>query len=483
MSDSQKIAKRARARGERVSGKIIQERVAQSRMDRAMSRAMPQRIAGRGNYFTKAARYVDNHVLKKIPRGTFKSIGGAIGGMPGAALGNAISELSGRGDYAIQKNSIMDGVDQCSAGAMSFAPSGAARVRVQKREFVANIVAPDLPTEFNQQQFRLQATNTATFPWMAGIAYHFTEWELHGCVFTFESTSSNYSNSMALGTLAMATQYNSNEAPYANMEQVLSAAYNSRCNPSESMMHGIECDPSLQASEHLYTRRLGSLGPPNLYDHGVLTIATQGLPAPPGTVLGRLYVNYDIELNIPALPTTSPYIGSAMTILMTAPSPADAPMGSLNTLPSASALPGLNFARTPGEGVNVLYAGINSGPVVRPTLPPSQSQALVAWLTDSTLQGSQWLSFTNPGTYTLELSVGVSGQPSNLFTCTSVSTDVSITSTFLGLGWLTGGTGSYYRFEIKCKSINQSILLQRQSPDNAITMSVLTVCDTSMSQN
>lgn len=239
-----------------MSGKIIQDRVAQSRMDKAMARAMPQQMHGRGNYFTKAMKYVDDRVLKKIPRGTFGAFGRTVAGGAGESVGNAIAQLSGRGDYSIQRNSIMQGVDAGSgAGNISFAPSGAARIRVQKREFIMNVVAPSNPAEFSQTQLRLQCTDKVTFPWLAGIAEHFTEWELHGCVFTYESTSSNYAANMALGTVAMATQYNANELPYSSMEQILSAAYNSRSNPSESMMHGIECDPSLQASEHLFTLR------------------------------------------------------------------------------------------------------------------------------------------------------------------------------------------------------------------------------------
>jgi len=486
MSDSQKIAKRARARGERVSGKIIQDRVAQSRMDRAMSRAMPQQMHGRGNYFTKALKYVDDRVLKKLPRGTFRSIGKTVAGGVGESVGHAIAQLSGRGDYTIQRNSIMQGVDADNgAGNVSFAPSGAARIRVQKREFIMNIVAPEVPAEFNQTQLRLQSTDTVTFPWLAGIAEHFTEWELLGCVFTYESTSSNYAANMALGTIAMATQYNANELPYSNMEQILSAAYNSRSNPAESMMHGIECDPTLQASEHLFTRRFGASGPPNLYDHGVLTIATEGLPADPGTVLGRVFVNYDIELNIPVLPNGHVFDGDSLILAQhSGSSTTEPPMGNVSVLDMVTNETGLIFGTGPTAGVNVLGLSSSNGPLARPQLPPEHAASLVAWMSDSAIDSSiQYMSFANAGIYVLELIV--SGFPGNVnlpvdvFGVKTISTDCEIASAVTLMKVFSYGSQQLMRFEITCKASDQSVSLTRLlfgATNETVTMTILTVC-------
>jgi len=451
-------------------------------MDKAMARAMPQQMHGRGNYFTKAMKYVDDRVLKKIPRGTFGAFGRTVAGGAGESVGNAIAQLSGRGDYSIQRNSIMQGVDAGSgAGNISFAPSGAARIRVQKREFIMNVVAPSNPAEFSQTQLRLQCTDKVTFPWLAGIAEHFTEWELHGCVFTYESTSSNYAANMALGTVAMATQYNANELPYSSMEQILSAAYNSRSNPSESMMHGIECDPSLQASEHLFTRRFGASGPPNLYDHGVLTIATEGLPADAGTVLGRIFVNYDIELNIPVLPIDSMYDGAtAIMAQASGSSTTEPPLGDVSTLIQVTNKTGLIFGDSNTPDVNILRLGDSNGPWVRPQLPPEQSANLVAWMSDSLVSsGTQYMTFANAGVYILELYVsgfpGVS-VPVEVFDVTTLTTDCSVESKTVICKVFAYGQQQLMRFKITCAGTDQSVSLTRQLPDETVTFTVFNVC-------
>jgi len=483
MSDSQKIAKRARARGERVSSKTIHNRVVQSRMDKAMSRAMPQQMHGRGNYFTKAMRYVDDRVLKKIPRGTFRAMGRTVAGGVGESVGHAISQLSGRGDYTINRNSIMQGVDaENGAGNISFAPSGAARIRVQKREFIMNVVAPEDPVAFNQTQLRLQSTDKVTFPWLAGIAEHFTEWELHGCVFTYESTSSNYAQNMALGTIAMATQYNANELPYSNMEQILSAAYNSRSNPAESMMHGIECDPALQASEHLFTRRFGASGPPNLYDHGVLSVATEGLPAVAGTVLGRIFVNYDIELNIPVLPNGHVFDGNSMVLEQAVGvSTTEPPMGKVSDLVMVTNKTGLIFGTGPTAGANVLGLSDSNGALARPQLPAEEAAALVAWMSDSSIDaGTQYLSFANAGIYVLELYVSGFTAPGplpvNVFGMTALTNDIAIGVDTRVTKVYAYGRQQLMRFVITCLGADQAVSLNRLTADDTVTFTVLTVC-------
>jgi len=423
-------------------------------------------------------RYVDDRVLKKIPRGAFRAIGKTVAGGVGESVGHAISQLSGRGDYTIQRNSIMQGVDADNgAGNISFAPSGAARIRVQKREFIMNIVSPANPAEFSQTQLRLQATDKVSFPWLAGIAEHFTEWELHGCVFTFESTSSNYAANMALGTIAMATQYNANELPYSNMEQILSAAYNSRSNPSESMMHGIECDPALQASEHLFTRRFGAAGPPNLYDHGVLTVATEGLPADPGTILGRVFVNYDIELNIPVLPNGHVFDGDSLILAQfTGSSTTEPPLGNVSTLEMVLPNTGLKFGTGPTSGANVLGLANSNGPLARPQLPQEQAADLVAWMSDSSIDSKQqYLSFANAGIYVLELYV--SGFPTvGMFGVSALTSGCTVASATTMTKVYGYGGQRLERYEITCTATDQALSLDRLTADETVTFSVLTVC-------
>jgi hypothetical protein len=436
-----------------------------------------QRIQGRGDYYSDAKAWA-NRQLEKIPRGTFGRLGASMAGAPGQAAGDLIAHLTGRGDYNVKRNSLIRDGNVLRPDQMSFSPSGAAAIRIQRREFIGDLAAPSEPTAFSQTQYRLQPTDVKTFPWLSAVANHFTEWELHGAILTFESTSSNFAQNMALGTVSIATQYNSNELPFSNMKDILQAAYHSRGNPSECIMHGIECDPTLQASEHLYTRRFGTSGPPNLYDHGVVTVATEGLPAAPGTILGRLFITYDIELNLPALPTGHDYLGNSLSLWTLTDSTIDAPMGDpLEVQPyyMTPAVKGLSYGVSTGNNVMALVP--SNGPWARPNVPVTDQGDLVAWLSESsTSAGMQYLSFANEGTYLLELVVmGTSTSPGAIAAAEAITSDITVVSINSAIG-LTSPTPHYFRFTCVSTGADQSIALTRQNTTATTTWSVLTVC-------
>jgi hypothetical protein len=353
---------------------------------------MPKQIKGKGNYFTDAMRRIFNP-------GDF--------GKAGNWAGNALSKVVGFGDYTIKKNSIVESMPRDEEGkiskAFSFSDTGTSTIRVKKREYLGAIVSPasGQTENFTQLQYRIQPTDRNSFPWLASIAGLYTEWCLKGCIYSFESTSSNYSSSVGLGTIAMATQYNSNMLPYSSMESVLQSAYHTRGNPSEDLIHGVECDPKLQASDRLFTRRPGSEGPPNLYDHGVLTVATEGLPEGSfGVTLGRIYVTYDVELSLPELPVTAPFmdrfaISQNLAVGAASPFFGDTLALQENTISEVT----FSSSETT-EGVGVLLLGSSSGPLVKPSLTPQQESQLMGWMSDSTIDATtQWLSFSRAGTY------------------------------------------------------------------------------------
>jgi len=289
----------------------------------------------------------------------------------------------------------------------TFSSTGSASFRVQKREFIAQIVAPaENPDAFNQTQFRIQPTDPGSFPWVSSIAKLFTEYKLHGAIYTYETTSSNYSANMGLGTVALATQYNANTLPFADMNSVLQSAYHTRGNPSETLLHGIECDPDLQASDRLFTRRDGTDGPPNLYDHGVLTIATEGLPAA-DVGLGRLYVTYDIEFSLPELMIKPPWMNSVGLIQDPGVLTTNPPLGPSLSL---AASPGSDMTVGAGGGNNVIVLSPSNGPVQEPALTPENRVAMVAWVNDDTTTSTrQYISFARTGYYTLVVNFSRAG--------------------------------------------------------------------------
>ena len=235
-----------------------------------------------------------------VPKGTAEAIG-TIFGRPD--LGRKFAQLTGIGDYEVKYNSLMKGSRVHPLHQASFADIGTSAVRMQKREVIGHVIGPNDPTKFSKQEFRLQVADSHSFPWLSRAAAMYSEYMIVGMVISFESTSSNYAQELALGELSIGTQYNANMAGYTDISQCQNGAWSTNGNPSENLHHGIECDPELQNSSSLYIRNPGAEGPPNLYDHGVVTVATQGLPTVAANKsLGRLVVRYDILLRVPREP-------------------------------------------------------------------------------------------------------------------------------------------------------------------------------------
>jgi len=282
------------------------------------------RIRGRGDYRTTVRT-----AGKLIPKGTFSKggrmlgtyLGGGLGGSIGAGAGNILSTLTGMGDYTVKQNSVMASASgDRGAHDASFSSTGSSVVRVKRRECVGEIVAPGeaptfdanggytagstTPSEFEAIRYRIQASNADIFPWGANVAELYQEYKIKGCVFTLESTYSNYSNAGSLGTVCMCTQYNAADRPFDSMNDMINYAFRSTGNPSQNIVHGLECDPEVVGrKEKLEVRNKSNdnyTAAPNNFDFGWLTVATEGLPpVAAGGQIGRLYVTYDIEFSLP----------------------------------------------------------------------------------------------------------------------------------------------------------------------------------------
>jgi len=421
-------------------------------------------MRGKGGFFGDVLSGVGDVAKGFIHPGDFSKIGGRVG----SGLGNVLSKVTGMGDYTIRKNSIVERMPVGQNGELdkrfSFADSGTSTIRVKKREYLGQVLAGANPDDFQQIQYRLQATDPATFPWMATIGELFTEWRLIGGIFSFETTSSNYSSSVGLGTIAMATQYNSNMLPYADMDSVLQSAFHTRGNPSENLIHGIECDPKLQASERLFTRRPGASGPPNLYDHGVVTVATQGLDSgiAAGTSMGRIYFTYDIELSLPELPVAAPYKHSIGITNNQANSAVLPPAGPALTM---TALAASEMTVSASSGSNILLLAPATGPLVKPTQTPANEAELMCWINDSSgTPALQYISFARAGHYLLQILRSDVGGAAAAFvegdTVCLALTDTIVTSVFgSGAGGATDFVRPWY-FHIEVTVASGAVTLQ-----------------------
>lgn len=242
------------------------------------SRRATQRVAGRGDYY--------------LP-GTFANIGRALGSRAGGFLGeragSLLSTVSGMGDY--QVNDIVN-----TEKAMV-----TAHPRIYEftnEELVQVVRSPG--TSFTSWTFANNPGLT-NFPWLSAIAQRYNKYKFTQLVYHFDSTSSEYASGSGLGTVAIATNYDAADRAFSTMAEMEATAHCVSGKPSVNKLHGVECAPSDDSFKWRYVR---SAAPPastdvRVYDHSDTTLATEGLSAPAGVVIGRLKVFYTVQFTSP----------------------------------------------------------------------------------------------------------------------------------------------------------------------------------------
>lgn len=270
---------------------------------RAVSR--PRYVRGRGSYVGQIAREG-----LKVGGGFLGGLGGAmvplpgstwLGGELGSAAGSKIADVLGIGGYNVKVNSLT--LDE-GAQIPAFGDLGQA-VIIKHREYITDISVPTPAGTFTNDTFIINPGDPKTFPWLSHLARSFDQYMILGLIFEFRSTSTDYNAAANLGqgTIIMATDYDATDAPYADKLAMENSQYCTTTKPSESMMHIIECDPSVTAQPHLFVRHTGVplSGDLRFYDHGKFQIATQGLPAGATGTIGELHCTYQVAFFKPQL--------------------------------------------------------------------------------------------------------------------------------------------------------------------------------------
>ena len=223
-------------------------------------------------------------VLRAIPRGTFRTVGGALLGPPGAAIGHGISTLTGFGDYKV------NGVEVMSGGQLPVMDNVLGKKVVRHKEFVYNVHAPETPADFVALSLPINVANSTLFPWLSGIAKHYQRYKIKSMVFGYETASTDFGNS---GTVAIAVQYDPDAPDFVTMGGILNSQFAGASKPSVSFAVPVECN-AYTATGMLIVDEANS----RLTSFGRVTIATEGLQVPALTVIGRLHVSYEVELTM-----------------------------------------------------------------------------------------------------------------------------------------------------------------------------------------
>lgn len=238
-------------------------------------------------------------------------IGGYLGGVKGAGfgrdLGAKISQLIGAGDYEIVENSLMKG--HKFAGVPAFRDAGAS-MRLAFRELIGDVKGS---VDFTATTYALNPGLAATFPFASGIAKCYTEYELKGLVFYFNSTCAEWNGvNAALGTVIMATRMNPSDPDFTSKRDMAQSYYACTTKPSQSAVHGIECDEKMIGEDRHYIRTGTTTDDLKFYDWGKFTLATVGMNDT--SIVGELWVSYDVEFKFPKVglggPSGYAYIGN-----------------------------------------------------------------------------------------------------------------------------------------------------------------------------
>jgi hypothetical protein len=217
-----------------------------------------------------------------------------------------LNKVSGSGAYSVGGNPASNSLfkqtstgEMASGNALSIPKMHTAgnSIRVSHREYVMDILAPENGQEFNPMVFTVNPGDSTIFPWLSNLAQLFEQYKFHGLVFEFVSTTSPYNQTPAMGYVMFAAQYNVLQAPFQSPIELENSTDSIMARPDHCLMYGVEC--ATQSYNYYYVRNNRNVVvDPATYDFVDITLATKGLPSSytPGSVLGQLWISFDIEL-------------------------------------------------------------------------------------------------------------------------------------------------------------------------------------------
>jgi len=276
-------------------------------------------VGGSGAYsFKDVGKSIKNAVQGALKNKTTRGmlINGAgnlsekfLPGSKGAASGLAkflLNKVSGSGAYMTgghpRVNSLFKNGEngKMAAGNALSIPrmhDSGNSIRISHREYVMDILAPEDGEMFNPMVFTVNPGDPSVFPYLSGMAQLFEQYKFHGLVFEFVSTTSSYNSSPAMGYVMAAAQYNVLQAPFQSPIELENSTDSIMARPDHCIMYGVECATQSYIYYYVENNR-NVIVDPATYNYMNFTLATKGLPATylPGSVLGQLWVSFDIEL-------------------------------------------------------------------------------------------------------------------------------------------------------------------------------------------
>lgn len=259
------------------------------------------RLRGKGGYtysspgpWGKAGRFVGRALGSAYGGSSLGRLGEQVGG-----LAHYIGRIFGSGDYVTSPNPVKYNILVNDAQVPQFG-SMPNQIHVRHREFLGDILTSGTIGAFRIQNFAINPGLPASFPWLSQVCgATFQQYRINGMVYEYRTMSSDSLNSTntALGSVVMATEYDSTDTVFTNKSEMENTEFGVSCKPSCNMMHAIECDRRQTSISEQYIRN--GAPPPNadirMYDLGRFSIATVGFQAA-NVNIGELWCTYDVTL-------------------------------------------------------------------------------------------------------------------------------------------------------------------------------------------
>jgi hypothetical protein len=241
----------------------------------------------------------------------FDRLGEAFFGDKGRIVGEGVGSVLrafGLGDYEVKKNTLLNPGQLELKGSQSVpritnSPGGEV-VRVRKEEYIGDLyTGTGSPTAFTLDTFDLNPANPALFPWLSVIANNFEEYEFKGLIVTLKTMASDVSTAQSLGTMFGATQYDIDDPPFTNKQELLNYYFANSVKISDTVLIPVECDRKQNVLQHLYVPT-GNIIPDGadskFYNLGILSLGTYGCPGANSPV-AEVWISYEVDFYKPKL--------------------------------------------------------------------------------------------------------------------------------------------------------------------------------------
>lgn len=269
------------------------------------------KMMGKGDY--KQVMKDIGAAMRPVAKEAIMSAGAALGGVAGSRLGSAsggakvgrtlaarLTKMFGCGDYVVNESPVSNSLLKGGGNAYATFGNNGQSTRIQHREFLFDLSQGGVAGAFTNLTIPINPGLLASFPYLAPIAANFEEYRINGLVFEFVSTTSPYLAGGAMGSVVLSMQYNPLAPPFTSKVQMENSDFAISARPDQSMVYGVECAMNTQ---NLYFVRQGaSAAPLTSTDLGLMQFAVQS-PIAINTVIGEVWVSYDIELMRPKAQT------------------------------------------------------------------------------------------------------------------------------------------------------------------------------------